>query len=149
MDEPASYVLTGALTVQEDLEVEQLERVSRHLSGIATVYLKHDEVTHTVALRIAGNLTRDDVRYIEQRVQRFAEENARAGAILLSEWNNLTSELVVGMNWDAQCLIKLGAVQEQLQKLSERQLDFLLRLEPPSSASHSNTLVCVSIENNA
>ncbi|RQR58319.1 hypothetical protein, partial [Burkholderia sp. Bp9015] len=109
MEEPARYVLSGALPVQDDLEDEQLDRVSRHLGGIATVYLRHDVVAHAVSLRISGTLMRDDVRYIEQRIERFAEENARAAAILLSEWNCETSELVVGMNWDAQCLIRLGA----------------------------------------
>ncbi|WP_256859535.1 hypothetical protein [Burkholderia cenocepacia] len=102
MKEVAPYVLTGALAVQDDLEDEQLDRVSRHLGGIATVYAKHDKIAHTVALRISGTLVRDDVRYIEQRVERFAEENARVAAILISEWNGVTSELVVGMNWDAQ-----------------------------------------------
>nr|WP_249189006.1 hypothetical protein [Burkholderia cenocepacia] len=117
MKEVAPYVLTGALAVQDDLEDEQLDRVSRHLGGIATVYAKHDKIAHTVALRISGTLVRDDVRYIEQRVERFAEENARVAAILISEWNGVTSELVVGMNWDAQCLLRLGAAQEQLGKL--------------------------------
>jgi hypothetical protein len=146
MEEPAPYVLSGALAVQDDLEDEQLDRVSRHLGGIAAVYLKHDKVAHALSLRISGTLMRDDVRYIEQRVERFAEENARAAAILLSEWNGVPSELVVGMNWDAQCLIKLGAVQEQLAKLSERYFDFLLRLEPPGSPARGQPLMCVSIE---
>ncbi|WP_175691429.1 hypothetical protein [Burkholderia anthina] len=146
MEEPARYVLSGALSVQDDLEDEQLDRVSRHLSGIATVHLKHDKVAHTVSLRISGELMRDDVRYIEQRVERFAEENARAAAILLSEWKCETSELVVGMNWDAQCLIRLGAVQEQLAKLTERYFDFLLRLEPPDAPVRGHPLLCVAVE---
>ncbi|WP_321819979.1 MULTISPECIES: hypothetical protein [unclassified Burkholderia] len=146
MEEPARYVLSGALSVQDDLEGEQLDRVSRHLSGIATVHLKHDKVAHTVSLRISGELMRDDVRYIEQRVERFAEENARAAAILLSEWKCETSELVVGMNWDAQCLIRLGAVQEQLAKLTERYFDFLLRLEPPDAPLRGHPLLCVAVE---
>ncbi|AWV01136.1 MULTISPECIES: hypothetical protein [Burkholderia] len=146
MEEPARYVLSGALSVQDDLEDEQLDRVSRHLSGIATVHLKHDKVAHTVSLRISGELMRDDVRYIEQRVERFAEENARAAAILLSEWKCETSELVVGMNWDAQCLIRLGAVQEQLAKLTERYFDFLLRLEPPDAPLRGHPLLCVAVE---
>ncbi|KVW90776.1 hypothetical protein SAMN03159335_02840 [Burkholderia cepacia] len=146
MEEPARYVLSGALSVQDDLEDEQLDRVSRHLSGIATVHLKHDELAHTVSLHISGRLMRDDVRYIEQRVERFAEENARAAAILLSEWNCETSELVVGMNWDAQCLIRLGAVQEQLAKLTERYFDFLLRLEPPDAPGRGSPLLCVAVE---
>ena len=148
MEEPAPYVLSGALAVQEDLEDEQLDRVSRHLGGIASVYLRHDEVAHAVSLRVSGTLMRDDVRYIEQRVERFAEENARAAAILLSEWNGETSELVVGMNWDAQCLIRLGAVQEQLAKLAERYFDFLLRLEPPGSSACGTPLMCVSVDIN-
>lgn len=146
MEEPARYVLSGALSVQDDLEDEQLDRVSRHLSGIATVHLKHDKVAHTVSLRISGELMREDVRYIEQRVERFAEENARAAAILLSEWKCETSELVVGMNWDAQCLIRLGAVQEQLAKLTERYFDFLLRLEPPDAPARGRPLLCVAVE---
>ncbi|WP_175836424.1 hypothetical protein [Burkholderia anthina] len=146
MEEPARYVLSGALSVQDDLEDEQLDRVSRHLSGIATVHLKHDKVAHTVSLRISGELMRDDVRYIEQRVERFAEENARAAAILLSEWKCETSELVVGMNWDAQCLIRLGAVQGQLAKLTERYFDFLLRLEPPDAPVRGHPLLCVAVE---
>lgn len=120
MEEPAPYSLSGALPVQDDLNDEQLDRVSRHLSGIATVYVKHDSVAPTVSLCISGTLMRDDARYIEQRIERFAEEHARAASILLSEWNGVTSELVVGMNWDAQCLIKLAAIQEQLGKLPER-----------------------------
>ncbi|HDR9482588.1 TPA: hypothetical protein QDC20_001246 [Burkholderia aenigmatica] len=146
MEEPAPYVLSGALAVQDDFEDEQLDRVSRHLGGIASVYLRHDEVAHAVSLRVSGTLMRDDVRYIEQRVERFAEENARAAAILMSEWNGETSELVVGMNWDAQCLIRLGAVQEQLAKLTERYFDFLLRLEPPDSPARGTPLMCVSID---
>ncbi|KVH59316.1 hypothetical protein WS89_17110 [Burkholderia sp. MSMB1072] len=146
MEEPAIYTLSGAISVQEDIENEQLDRVSRHLCGIATVHLHHDPIANTVSLRISGTLMRDDKRYIEQRIERFAEENARVAAILLSEWNGVTSELVVGMNWDAQCLIHLGAVQEQLAKLSTRYFDFILRLEPPSSPAHGEPLMCVSIE---
>jgi hypothetical protein len=146
MEEPAPYTLTGALAVVDDLEDEQLDRVSRHLGGIASVHLRHDEVAHAVSLRISGTLMRDDVRYIEQRVERFAEENARAAAILLSEWNGEISELVVGMNWDAQCLIRLGAVQEQLAKLTERYFDFLLRLEPPGTPARGKPLMCVSVD---
>ncbi len=146
MEEPAPYVLSGALAVLDDLESEQLDRVSRHLGGIATVYLRHDEVAHTVSLCISGTLMRDDVRYIERRIEQFAEENARAGAILLSEWNGVPSELVVGLNWDAQCLIRLGAVQEQLAKLSGRHFDFLLRLEPPGAPVRGGPLMCVSVE---
>ncbi|CAM2194916.1 conserved protein of unknown function [Paraburkholderia kururiensis] len=146
MEEPAPYVLSGALAVLDDLESEQLDRVSRHLGGIATVHLRHDEVAHAVSLRISGTLMRDDVRHIERRIEQFAEENARAGAILLSEWNGVTSEIVVGMNWDAQCLVRLGAVQEQLARLSERHFDFLLRIEPPDSPARGNPLMCVSVE---
>jgi hypothetical protein len=146
MEEPAPYVLSGALAVLDDLESEQLDRVSRHLGGIATVHLRHDEVAHAVTLRISGTLMRDDVRYIEQRIGRFAEENVRAGVILLTEWNGVTSEIVVGMNWDAQCLLRLGAVQEQLARLSERYFDFVLRIEPPDSPAHGEPLMCVSID---
>jgi hypothetical protein len=146
MNEPAHYVLSGALAVQDDLEDEQLDRVSRHLSGVATVHLKHDKVAHAVSLRISGMLMLDDVRFVEQRVERFAEENARVGAILLCDWNGVTNEIVVGMNWDAQCLLRLGAVQEQLAKLSERHFDFLLRLEPPGSPARGKPLMCLSIE---
>ncbi|ONY60373.1 hypothetical protein A8F30_23110 [Burkholderia cenocepacia] len=78
MEEPAPYSLSGALSVQDDLDDEQLDRVSRHLSGIASVYVKHDAVAHTVSLCISGTLMRDDARYIEQRIERFAEEHARA-----------------------------------------------------------------------
>ncbi|CAM2192437.1 conserved protein of unknown function [Paraburkholderia kururiensis] len=146
MEEPAPYVLSGALAVLDDLESEQLDRVSRHLGGIATVYLRHDDVAHAVSLRISGTLMRDDVRYIERRIEQFAEENARAGAILLSEWNGVTSEIVVGMNWDAQCLVRLGAVQEQLARLSERYFDFLLRIEPPDSPARGKPFMCVAID---
>ncbi|WP_175835788.1 hypothetical protein [Burkholderia anthina] len=40
MEEPAPYVLSGALAVQDDLEDEHLDRVSRHLGGIASVYIR-------------------------------------------------------------------------------------------------------------
>ena len=128
------------------MEDEQLERVFRHLSAVATVHLKHDKVAHAVSLRISGMMMLDDVRFVEQRVERFAEENARVGAILLCEWNGSTNEIVVGMNWDAQCLLRLGAVQEQLARLSERHFDFLLRLEPPGSPARGKPLMCLSIE---
>ena len=91
-------------------------------------------------------MLRDDVRIIERRIEKFAEEYASTAAILLSEWNGQTSWLVVGMNWQAQCLIKLGAVQEQFSRLAERDLDFLVRLEPSGSGAHGSPLMCVSIE---
>ena len=126
-----SYILSGSMSVQDDIEVEDLATVSRHLGGIAEVYLSHDKISHTVALRIAGNMVRDDVRVIEKRIERFAEEHGTTGTILLSEWNGVTDWLMVGLNWHVQCLIRLGAVQEQLAKLAEPSLDFLVRLEPP------------------
>jgi hypothetical protein len=146
--EAGTYVLSGALPVQDDVDAEQLDRVSRHLGGIATVHLTHDQVAHAVSLRISGTMLRDDVRIIERRIERFAEEYASTAAILLSEWNGLTSWLVVGMNWQAQCLIKLGAVQEQFSRLAERDLDFLVRLEPSGSAVQGSPLMCVSIATN-
>jgi len=126
-----SYVLSGSMSVQDDIEAEDIESVSRHLGGIAEVYLSHDKVSHTVSLRIAGTIARDDVRVIEKRIERFAEEHGTTGTILLSEWNGLTDWLMVGLNWHVQCLIRLGAVQEQLAKLTEPDVDFLVRLEPP------------------
>jgi hypothetical protein len=146
MKEAATYVLSGALPVNDDADDEQLARVSRHLSGIATVYLKRDEMAQTVSLRISGTLTREDARYIEQRIERFAEEYTTAAAVLLREWDGLTRWLVVGMNWQAQCLIKLGAVQEQYTKLAERHLDFVLQLEPSDSPLRRTPLMCISVE---
>jgi hypothetical protein len=145
MDEPATYVLSGALPVHDDFDEECLSRVSRHLGGLATVYLKFDKVAHTVSLRVEGTLLRDDVRHIEQRIERFAEEHATTAGVLLSEWNGVTRWFVVGMNWQAQCLIKLGAVQEQYARLAERHFDFLLRLEPSGAAATGAPLMSVAI----
>lgn len=110
------------------------------------MHLTHDEVAHAVLLRISGTMPRDDVRIIERRIEKFAEEYASTAAILLSEWNAQTSWLVVGMNWQAQCLIKLGAAQEQFSRLAKRGLDFLVRLEPGGSVAHGPPLMCVTIE---
>jgi hypothetical protein len=145
--EKGTYVLSGSLPVNDDLEAEQIERVRRHLSGFASVYLAHDETAHTVSLHISGTMLRDDARFIGRRIEKFAEENCSAGAILLAEWNGLTDWLVVGMNWHVQCLLKLGAVQEQFARLVERDFDFLVRLEPPSgkAAGEGQPLMCVSI----
>jgi hypothetical protein len=142
-----TYVISGSLPVHDDLETDQLERVRRHLNGFARVYLAHDEIAHTVSLHVSGTMLRDDARLIERRIEKFAEENSTAGTILLSEWNGLTTWLVVGMNWHVQCLIKLGAVQEQFARLVERDFDFLVRLEPPngSAVSQSQPLMCVSV----
>ncbi|KLU24904.1 hypothetical protein EOS_17545 [Caballeronia mineralivorans PML1(12)] len=142
-----TYVISGSLPVNDDLETEQLERVRRHLNGFAGVYLAHDQIAHTVSLHVSGTMLRDDARLIERRIEKFAEENSTAGTILLSEWNGLTTWLVVGMNWHVQCLIKLGAVQEQFARLVERDFDFLVRLEPPngSAVSQSQPLMCVSV----
>ena len=142
-----TYVLSGSLPVHDDLETEQLERVRRHLNGFAKVYLAHDEIAHTVSLHVSGTMLRDDARLIERRIEKFAEGNSTAGTILLSEWNGLAAWLVVGMNWHVQCLIKLGAVQEQFARLVERDFDFLVRLEPAngSAVSQSLPLMCVSV----
>ncbi|KLU20138.1 hypothetical protein EOS_43035, partial [Caballeronia mineralivorans PML1(12)] len=72
--EKGDYVLSGALPVQDDLDAEQLDRVSRHLGGIATVYLAHDAVAHSVAMRISGTMSPDDTRIVEKRIEKFAEE---------------------------------------------------------------------------
>jgi hypothetical protein len=132
--EKGEYVLSGALAVQDDLDAEQLDRVSRHLGGIATVYLARDAVAHSVAIRISGILSPDDARIVEKRIEKFAEEYCSAGAILLSEWNGLSTWLVVGMNWQVQCLLKFAAVEEQFARLAQKDIDFLVRLEPTDSA---------------
>jgi hypothetical protein len=54
--EKGTYVLSGSLPVNDDLEAEQIERVRRHLSGFASVYLAHDETAHTVSLHISGTM---------------------------------------------------------------------------------------------
>ncbi|MDN7176677.1 hypothetical protein M0D69_01290 [Caballeronia sp. SEWSISQ10-4 2] len=125
--------LSGALAVQDDLDAEQIDRVSRHLGGIATVYLAHDAVAHSVAMRISGIMSPDDMRIVEKRIEKFAEEYCSAGAILLSEWNGLSRWLVVGMNWQVQCLLKFAAVEEQFARLAQKDIDFLVRLEPNES----------------
>ena len=132
--EKGDYVLSGALAVQDDLDAEQLDRVSRHLGGIATVYLAHDAVAHSVAIRISGVMSPDDARIVEKRIEKFAEEYCSAGAILLSEWNGLSTWLVVGMNWQVQCLLKFAAVEEQFARLAHKDIDFLVRLAPTDSA---------------
>jgi len=132
--EKGDYVLSGALAVQDDLDAEQLDRVSRHLGGIATVYLAHDAIAHSVAIRISGVMSPDDARIVEKRIEKFAEEYCSAGAILLSEWNGLSTWLVVGMNWQVQCLLKFAAVEEQFARLAQKDIDFLVRLEPSDSA---------------
>ena len=142
-----TYVLSGSLPVHEDLEADQIERIRQHLSGIATVYLAHDQTAHALSLHICGMILRDDARIIEKRIEKFAEENGTAGAILLSEWNGLSDWLMVGLNWHVQCLIKLEAVQEQFARLAERDLDFLVRLEPPgaNAGREGLPLMCVSV----
>lgn len=142
-----TYVLSGSLPVHDDLEAEQIERIRQHLGGIATVYLAHDEIAHAVSLHISGTMLRDDARIIEKRIEKFAEENGTAGAILLSEWNGLSDWLMVGLNWHVQCLLKLDAVQEQFARLVERDFDFLVRLEPPSGnvVREGQPLMCVSV----
>lgn len=142
-----TYVLSGSLPVHEDLEAEQIERVRQHLGGIATVYLAYDQTAHAVSLHISGTMLRDDARIIEKRIEKFAEENGTAGAILLSEWNGLSDWLMVGLNWHVQCLLKLDAVQEQFARLVERDFDFLVRLEPPggNAARERQPLMCVSV----
>ncbi|WP_321858018.1 hypothetical protein [Paraburkholderia tropica] len=142
-----TYVLSGSLPVHDDLEAEQIQRVRQHLGGIATVYLAHDQTAHAVSLHISGTLLRDDARIIEKRIEKFAEENGTAGAILLTEWNGLSDWLMVGLNWHVQCLLKLDAVQEQFARLAERDLEFLVRLEPASgnAAREGQPLMCVSL----
>lgn len=132
--EKGEYVLSGALPVQDDLDKEQIDRVSRHLGGIATVYVAHDDIAHSVSIRVSGVMSPDDTRLVEKRIEKFAEEYCSAGAILLSEWNGLSRWFVVGMNWQVQCLLRLGAVEEQLARLAQKDVDFLVRLEPNGSA---------------
>jgi hypothetical protein len=146
--EKCPYVLSGSLCVQDDIEPEDIESVSRHLSGIAEVYLSHDKVSNTVSLRIAGTLIRDDVRVIEKRIERFAEEHGTTGTILLSHWNGASDWLIAGLNWQVQCLVRLGAVQEQLGRLMQPDIDFLVKLEPPdaSAPSRGRTLVSVALD---
>lgn len=141
------YALSGSLPVHDDLEEEHIERVRCHLGGIATVYLAHDQIAHAVSMHISGTMLRDDARIVERRIEKFAEENGTAGAILLSEWNGLTDWLMVGLNWHVHCLLKLGAVQEQFARLVERDFDFLVRLEPPggNAARQGQPLMCVSV----
>lgn len=145
--EKLPYVLSGALSVQGDIEAGDLESVSRHLGGIAEVYLSHDKISNTVSLRIAGTIARDDVRVIEKRIARFAEENCTTGTILVSEWNGEIDWLMAGLNWQVQCLIRLGAVQEQLAKLVEPDVDFLVRLDPPDEnpTSHGRSFMHVAL----
>ncbi|RKE26124.1 hypothetical protein B0G76_7727 [Paraburkholderia sp. BL23I1N1] len=142
-----TYVLSGSLPVHDDLEAEQIERIRQHLGGIATVYLAHDQTAHAVSLHISGMMLRDDARIIEKRIEKFAEENGTAGAILLSEWNGLSDWIMVGLNWHVQCLLKLDAVQEQFARLVERDFDFLVRLEPSNgnAAREGRPLMCVSV----
>ncbi|TDQ92408.1 hypothetical protein [Paraburkholderia silvatlantica] len=145
--EKGTYVLSGSLPVHDDLETEQIDRIKRHLKGFATVYFAHDQTAHTVSLHVSGTMLRDDARIIERRIEKFAEENGTAGAILLSEWNGLSDWLMVGLNWHVQCLLKLDAVQEQFARLVERELDFVVRLEPPSGNpdGRGQPLLCVSM----
>ncbi|MBB2932723.1 hypothetical protein [Paraburkholderia silvatlantica] len=145
--EKGTYVLSGSLPVHDDLETEQIDRIKRHLKGFATVYFAHDQTAHTVSLHVSGTMLRDDARIIERRIEKFAEENGTAGAILLSEWNGLSDWLMVGLNWHVQCLLKLDAVQEQFARLVERELDFVVRLEPHSGNNdgRGQPLLCVSM----
>lgn len=142
-----TYVLSGSLPVHDDLDDEPIERVRRHLNGFATVYLAYDPTAHTVSLHISGTMLREDARLIEQRIEKFAEEHGTAGAILLVEWNGMTDWLMVGLNWHVQCLVRLDAVQEQFARLAERDLDFLVRLEPPGGnpGRPGQPLMCVSV----
>lgn len=142
-----TYILSGSLPVHDDLDAEQIERIRQHLGGIATVYVAHDQTAHAVSLHISGTMLRDDARIVEKRIEKFAEENGTAGAILLSEWNGLSGWLIVGLNWHVQCLLKLDAVQEQFARLAERDFDFLVRLEPASgnAAREGQPLMCVSV----
>jgi hypothetical protein len=142
-----TYILSGSLPVHDDLDAEQIERIRQHLGGIATVYVALDQTAHAVSLHISGTMLRDDARIVEKRIEKFAEENGTAGAILLSEWNGLSDWLIVGLNWHVQCLLKLDAVQEQFARLAERDFDFLVRLEPASgnAAHEGQPLMCVSV----
>jgi hypothetical protein len=108
--------------------------ITDKLKSYATVYLAHDAVAHSVAIRISGVMSPDDARIVEKRIEKFAEEYCSAAAILLSEWNGLSRWLVVGITWQVQCLLKFAAVEEQFARLAQKDIDFLVRLEPSDSA---------------
>lgn len=131
MSEKFRYALTGAMPVSEEFELDDIEPVRRHLTGIADVYLVYDSTARTVSLRIGGMLPYDDIGFIERRIERFAERYSPVGAILLTECNDISGRLLVGHNWDVQCLITLGATKEALEKLTDPNFEFVVRLEQP------------------
>ncbi|ORC49112.1 hypothetical protein B2G74_13685 [Burkholderia sp. A27] len=131
MPEKFRYALSGAMPVTEEFEPDDMETVRRHLKGIAEVYLAHDTIAQTVSLRIGGMLAYEDIGFIERRIERFAERYSPVGAILVTECNDISGRLLVGHNWDVQCLITLGATKEALEKLTDPNFEFLVRLEQP------------------
>ena len=131
MPEKFCYALTGAIPVSDEFEPDDMETVRRHLKGLVEVYLVHDSIAKTVSLRISGTLAYEDIGFIERRIERFAERHSPAGAILLTECNDITGKLLVGHNWDVQCLITLAATREALEKLTDPNFEFLVRLEQP------------------
>ncbi|RQS61921.1 hypothetical protein DID96_32310 [Burkholderia sp. Bp8963] len=134
------YVLCGAMPVDADIEPEHLESVRRHLGGIADVYLAHDEVANAVAVRLSGAVSRDDAKAIDRRIQKFAHDHCSAGAILWRAWNSSWKWFVVGLDWQAQCLLKLAAAEEQFERLEERGFDFVFWVHlDPTGEGHNNT----------
>ncbi|KML14830.1 MULTISPECIES: hypothetical protein [Burkholderia] len=119
------YVLCGAMPVDADMELEHLESVRRHLGGIADIYFVRDDATNTVAIRVSGSISRDDAKVIDRRIQKFAHDHCSAGAILWRGWNNSWKWCVVGLAWQAQCLLKLAAAEAQFERLEERGFDFI------------------------
>ncbi|WP_334053658.1 hypothetical protein [Burkholderia cepacia] len=45
------------------------------------------------------------------QIQKFAHDHCSAGAILWRGWNNSWKWFVVGLDWQAQCLLKLAAAE--------------------------------------
>lgn len=139
------YVLCGAMPVDADIELEHLESVRRHLGGIADVYLARDDAANTVAVRVSGSISRDDAKVIDRRIQKFAHDHCSAGAILWRGWNNSWRWFVVGLDWQAQCLLKLAAAEAQFERLEERGFDFIfwVHLDAAPNRGHNkcDTLV--------
>ncbi|KVK89458.1 hypothetical protein WS90_03790 [Burkholderia cepacia] len=133
------YVLCGAMPVDADMELKHLESVRRHLGGIADVYLARDDTANTVSIRLSGSISRDDAKVIDRRIQKFAHDHCSAGAILWRGWNDSWKWLVVGLDWQAQCLLKLAAAEEQFERLEDRGFDFIfwVHLDATADGDHN------------
>jgi len=117
----ATYEIRGAMPVREEFRHGHAQQFAEGLANPADVYFATDAVTHSLAIRIRGVLSDDELESVEDALEQFSQKWASAGAIFRRLRYGEPSFVPFGLARHVDLLAEVSDLHLRLEVFLQRQ----------------------------